>query len=399
MHHTSAMALRRVVALEPTSIMITATVVDVEMGTKICRHRASKTLYNFQTTSFIEQMATNGKSAKKGMLSEKTFSTGCCPLVRIRFQPYNTTMRTISLFAFLLVFSERCDLNDAPARAEELHNPLHIVATTFPVWLFTRNVTRHNPNTSVELLIPASVGCPHEYALTPRDRLKLANADVLVLNGLGMENFLKDSIYALKNTTIIDAGTKFAPPGDSGHDGKHGHHHSALNPHQFSSPARAAVMARAIADALAEADPANAWSYRTAADEYSARLTALAQRLADVGRATEHRGIVLQHDSLSALVADAGLDELAVIEEDGHPQSSTSALVRLTELLRSERPLLIAADQQYSDKIVVMLSKESGIPHATLDPVASGPPGAPPNWYETVMSANCQTLERYFARP
>lgn len=67
---------------------------------------------------------------------------------------------------------------------------LRILSTTFPIWLITRNVAAHVPGVSVELMIPAQAGCPHDYGLTPQDMTKLAQADILVMNGLGLEAFL-----------------------------------------------------------------------------------------------------------------------------------------------------------------------------------------------------------------
>ena len=65
-----------------------------------------------------------------------------------------------------------------------------VLCTTFPVYQITRNVTVGVPGIQVELMIPARLGCPHNYSLTPDDMRKIASADTLVINGLGMEEFL-----------------------------------------------------------------------------------------------------------------------------------------------------------------------------------------------------------------
>lgn len=67
---------------------------------------------------------------------------------------------------------------------------LEVLCTTFPIYQITRNVAQGRDGVNVELLLPASLGCPHHYSLTPQDMHKLARADVLVVNGLGMEEFL-----------------------------------------------------------------------------------------------------------------------------------------------------------------------------------------------------------------
>ena len=71
------------------------------------------------------------------------------------------------------------------ARAE-----LNVLCTTFPIHLIARNVAQGRAGVDLQLMLPAGMGCPHDYALTPQDMRKLAAADVLVVNGLGLEEFL-----------------------------------------------------------------------------------------------------------------------------------------------------------------------------------------------------------------
>ena len=77
-----------------------------------------------------------------------------------------------------------------------------VLATTFPVYQIIRNITQNVPDVEVQLMLPAQAGCPHDYALTPQDMSKLAQADILVLNGLGLEAFLgSPSARAQKGTS------------------------------------------------------------------------------------------------------------------------------------------------------------------------------------------------------
>jgi zinc transport system substrate-binding protein len=55
-------------------------------------------------------------------------------------------------------------------------------------------------------MIPAEMGCPHDYALTPQDMRKLAKADVLIVNGLGLEEFLGAPLQKANPTLrIVDS--------------------------------------------------------------------------------------------------------------------------------------------------------------------------------------------------
>ncbi len=66
-----------------------------------------------------------------------------------------------------------------------------LICATYPIYLFTKAVVGGHKSASVELLVPAGSGCPHDYVLTPADMRKLKSADALVLNGLGLDDFLR----------------------------------------------------------------------------------------------------------------------------------------------------------------------------------------------------------------
>jgi len=111
---------------------------------------------------------------------------------------------------------------ETAVRADEKRT---VLCTTFPVFQITRNVAKGREGVEVEIMLPSQLGCPHDYVLTPQDMQKLAKADVLVINGLGMEEFLGAPLEkANEKLTIIDssAGIKEILQYVGGR--AHGHH-------------------------------------------------------------------------------------------------------------------------------------------------------------------------------
>ena len=319
-------------------------------------------------------------------------------------------MKTRKLFllrAWALLLA--CLLLPAPAsapRAAETGDEFTVMATTFPVWLFTRAVCEDVPGVRVELFVPAQTGCPHDFTPSPADLGRLAAAHAIVINGLGLEAFLAHPLRSLdKEHAVIDAsrGTHPlpAPAGDDGH-GHDGHEHGGpgVNPHIFAGPAQAALMVRAIAAGLGRMDPAHADAYAANAEKAAQRMEGLSAKLAAVGKAAAHKGIVLQHDDLAYLAHEAGLDIVDVLRAgDEDSALSASRLHALARRLKAEAPVLIAGEPPAPDRAVELLSSESGVPFALLDPVASGPADAAPDYYERAMAANIKTLRRYFDVP
>ncbi|GAB1254000.1 metal ABC transporter substrate-binding protein [Desulfovibrio falkowii] len=323
-----------------------------------------------------------------------------------------------------------------PASTQEHgQGSLRVLATTYPVYLLARNVAQAQPHVQVDLLIPAQTGCPHDYALSPGDMKKLAEADVLLLNGLGMDDFLQKALSAGKpGLVVVDSSEGVIPlrsagagaehadhdhdHDDSGHGAhshaehashshgpeahghEHGHahghhHHGGLNPHAFTSPRQASIMVGNMARGLAKADPQNAAAYEAAARSYANVLLDLGRRLAALGGKASNRGIVLMHDALAYMARDGGLEVIAVIQESEDAQPSAARLVQIAKNVREHRPALIISEPQYTDKPVQALARETGVPAVSLDSLASGPASPPLDYYEKTMSNNLDILEKH----
>lgn len=315
----------------------------------------------------------------------------------------------------------------AVVNAAAVEPKVRVLATTYPVYLITRAVTQSSPDVQVDLLIPAQTGCPHDYALTPKDMQKLAKARIVVINGLGLEAFLEKPLAAAGNITVIDSSKGInaivedhdedqhaahdkadaAHKGDhaqaaaaKGHEAAHdhGHDHGGVNPHAFASPTQAAIMARNIGRGLAAAEPVAAKNCPEAAEAYAAKLETLGKRLAAVGANAANKNVVVLHDGMAYLVRDAGLNLVDVIQEDEEAQPSAARLLDLVKKIKASKPVVLVGEPQYSDKPVRALSAETGVPAVQLDSLASGSANAPLDHYETVMTRNCDILEKYFVK-
>ena len=298
--------------------------------------------------------------------------------------------KTIAGIVFLMTVTLLCGTAFAQTR---------VLATTFPVYQIVRNVVRNVPGMEVQLMLPAQAGCPHDYALTPQDMGKLAQADVLVVNGLGMEAFLgSPSARSKKELRTVDASKGISgllpyTDEETAHEGHEGHHHGGMNPHLFASPRMAAQMARSIAGQLADLDPGNAAAYWSNGENYARTLDALADKFAALGGKLKNNRIITQHGVFDYLARDMGLEVAAVIQADDTQAPSASDMMKLVKAIRGRHVGAIFTEPQYPDKIAATLSRETGVATAKLDPVATGPAIAPLDYYEKTMRANLHTLE------
>ena len=85
---------------------------------------------------------------------------------------------------------------------------VNVLCTTAPVTLLAKAVIDGVGGYKVTTMLPAAIGCPHDYALTPQDMRKLAKADVIIINGLGMEDFLDGAIPRVNRKALVVDSSK-----------------------------------------------------------------------------------------------------------------------------------------------------------------------------------------------
>ena len=289
------------------------------------------------------------------------------------------------------------------ARADQ---PRELTATVFPVWILLKEVAKDVPGVSVNLLLPAGSGCPHDYAMTPADRRRLAKADILVMNGLGLEGFLG---YASKRQSLLKPGASviIAAQNISGilpSEGScSGHSHSghdknarSANPHIFAAPSMMAQMARSIVSQLTSLDAANADRYRANGADIVGRLEALAAECRNSGKKLNARAVITQHNIFDYLARDMGLNVEAHIQPHDGQEPSARGMLDLVRLIRAKKVDAVITEPQYPARAGRTLAAETGIPCISLDPAANGPEHLdhPLDWYEKTMRANLRTLEQ-----
>ena len=304
-----------------------------------------------------------------------------------------------------------CFLMPQPGSARTADKQLSLLATTFPIYQITRNVVKGANDVHLDLMIPAAMGCPHDYALAPGDMRKLAKADMLIINGLGMEEFLGAPVKKANARLIVLDSAKgigqileYTEEEDheaEQHDhakeatsaGGH-HHHDAPNPHLFASPRMVALLAQNIAKGLAQRNPDQAQTYTANAESYAREMNKLADDLARLGKRLANNRIVTQHGVFDYLARDIGLEVVAVVQAHAGQDPAASEFLEIVKSIREKKAGAVFTEPQYPEAVGKKLAQEAGIVTAILDPVANGPEDAPLDYYQQVMQANMITLEK-----
>jgi ABC-type Zn uptake system ZnuABC Zn-binding protein ZnuA len=263
------------------------------------------------------------------------------------------------------------------------------------MYLMTRNVAAGRDEVRAEIMLPAAMGCPHDYVLTPQDMQKIAGADLLIANGLDLEEFIGAPLAkANPRLTVADTSSGIGEILYTTETGPAGPHTRVPNPHAFASPALAAIISRNIAAALAAADPGGAQVFARNADAYAARLTGLASACREVSAALPSRRIITEHAVFDYFARDCGLEIAAVVEERPGQEPAAARMLELVAEIKRSGAAALFTEPQYPARVGRTIAREAGIPDAVLDPVASGPGDPPLDYYEQVMRQNFETLRR-----
>jgi len=264
--------------------------------------------------------------------------------------------------------------------------PLRVLTSFLPMEIFTRNVVGDTPDVIVESMLPASMGCPHDYALTPGDMKKIASADLFVANGFGMEEFLGEPVRRANPKIRVVETARGVRPIRAGRDDA-----GDVNPHTWVSPRNAILQVREIEKALSAARPAGEGAFRRNADAYVSRLSALAAEFEAAAKTFRRRNIVTFHNVFAYLARDLGLTVVGEIETAPGQEPSAGEIRNLSRTIRERKVPAVFSEPQYSPKLAEALAREAGVPVRVLDPVATGSPAL--TAYEDAMRRNLSTLK------
>ena len=269
-------------------------------------------------------------------------------------------------------------LTGGKAAAPAQEHKLTVVAATYPIYLFTCALTEDVDNITVERLDTGSVSCLHDYTLSMRDMQKIESADLIAVNGAGLEEFLEHALET-SDAQIVDCsqGIALLESLSHDHDGHDGHDHGHWDPHYWMDPERAAQMVQNLQAGLAQLDPDHAQQYM----ENSAIIAALLasrQSLAEELIQLYHpiSGLITFHDGFQYFAAAYGLPLLASIEEEAGSEASAKEIVEITELVQKYELPVIFTEANGSDATAQAIARETGCRVVQLSMVMDGPDGS-----------------------
>ena len=268
---------------------------------------------------------------------------------------------------------------------------LRIGITLHPYYSYVSNIV--GDKAEVVPLIPAGFN-PHAYEPRAEDIKRIGTLDVVVLNGVGHDDFAERMIAASEkpDVALIEANAGVPLLAATGQAARGAG--KVVNPHTFLSISASIAQINTIARELGKLDPDNAKTYRQNARAYGKRLRTL--RADALARLDQAQGASLRvatiHGAYDYLLREFGLEVTAVVEPAHGIEPSPSQLKKTIDQLRALDVQVIFSEMDFPSTYVETIQRESGVRLYPLTHISYGEYTA--RKYEEEMTRNLDTVVR-----
>lgn len=291
--------------------------------------------------------------------------------------------------SFLLLASLMLSGCTAQPQQAEKSVRVSVVATTYPVYLFLSAVAQGADGVEIQRLDTGSTSCLHDYTLSVSDMKKLEKADVIAMNGAGLEVFMEDALKTSKadvvdcseGVTLLENRSHHHEGGAEDHD--HGHY----DPHYWLDPSNAQIMVENLQEKLTEIDPENKELYQRNRLLTVAQLESCDSAAKDcfAGAPVEISGLITFHDGFQYFCHAYDLPLLESIEEEAGSEASAQEIQEITQLVNTQKIPVVFTEVNGSDSTARAIQRETGCQVMQLTMVMDGPDNSLKHYYDAIL--------------
>lgn len=275
---------------------------------------------------------------------------------------------------------------------------LNIVTSFYPLYISTLNIVKDVPNVSLTNMTKSQTGCLHDYQLKPQDLKTLEKADILVVNGAGMESFLDDIIDQYPNLEIINASEGLSLLEDDSHNHDHDSDSNETddhddieenddhkyNPHIWVSVSGNIDQVKNISYQLENLDPNNKSKYETNTNTYVSKLEDLSDEMHVEIDNLPNRDIITFHEAFPYFAKEFNLNINGVIQIEPDSEPSAHQIEEIINEVKEHNITALFTEPQYASRVANTIANETGANIYELDPIVTG--DSTPNAYDDYIN-------------
>lgn len=258
----------------------------------------------------------------------------------------------------------------------------------------------------LKTLVPVD-GDAHTYEPRPADAAALAEANVVLVNGLELEGFMSRLIETSGTKAPVVQVSKGVKPikgeEDEHHDEKKAdaghvehHHHGEFDPHAWQSVRNGEIYVKNIAKAFCEADKAGCDTYKANEKAYLEKLAALDKEVrAEIGSIPKSKRVIItSHDAFGYFEHEYGLKFLAPEGISTEAEASAADVAKLVDQVKEDKASAIFVENITNPRLVEQIAKETGLKvGGTLYSDALSAADGPASTYIDMFHHNVKTMK------
>ena len=264
-----------------------------------------------------------------------------------------------------------------------------ITASFYPVYIAALNVAGDIDGVEVRNLTQPQTGCLHDYQLTTEDMKAMADSDVLLINGGGIESFVSKVAKTYPKLSIINLSASFAElpeedeeeedhdHEDSAHedadhedaDHDHDHDHGEQNSHFWMDIELYRKEVESMEEGLSIRDPVHADQYKKNAEAYLKKLESLQSEEAELKAALSGKKVVVFHEAFLYLAEDLDMQVTMTMDLDEERQVSAGEVRQVLDALALSDDKIIFAERTYGEEMGDRMTEEASATVIYLDPL------------------------------
>lgn len=275
----------------------------------------------------------------------------------------------ILILAIVLIYTNIYFRNNNTNKENE---KLKIVTSFYPIYVSTLNVVDNMDNVEVINLTQTVGGCLHDYQLLPQDMVELETADVLIVNGGGMEEFLDKVINSYPDLKIIYASDEIEFIEEKHHQADEHEEHQYVNSHVWLSIDNNIKQVENITKGLSTIDKVNSEKYKNNANKYILELNNLKEESKKQLAEIKNKNIITSNETFSYFMNDMDINIAMNLEDEIGVNPNTGDIARTIENMSKLNIDAIISDSQEENNFAKTISNETGIKVYELNPVVKG---------------------------
>lgn len=225
-----------------------------------------------------------------------------------------------------------------------------IVTSFYPMYIIAENITDGAQNIELVNMADVNVGCLHDYTITTEDMKKIENADIFIINGLGMENFIEKAMESNNEMKVIDSSINIT---DIIQD------EEETNAHIWTSIDNYILQVKNISNELIQLDSQNSDIYQNNTDTYINKLEELKAKYIEELKQLNGKKAILLNEAFEYMGKELGMD-MTTVETD-HEESTMSAemLKNIINKVKQENIEMIIIDKDDNESNANTIADET----------------------------------------